>query len=294
MPRGSALFAVRVCVVCGALATAAAPLCAQWPRYERPGTPHTSDGDVDLNAPAPRAADGHPDLSGVWDSRIASPRVPAPEIMSTDGPPVATFFDVGKNVPGGLPFTPWAAEQRQERLAKHDEDNPDAHCLPLGFMQLHTHSQPREIVQTPSVIVIAYEANYGLRNIYTDGRPLPSFHSAQRAANASRGATDDPQPWWYGYSVGRWDGDTLVVETTGLRDDGWLDVAGAPFTSQARITERFRRVNYGRLAIDVTIHDPKAYTKPWTVRVNQRLLPDAELIEFICNENERSSKHFVP
>lgn len=274
VPRSGFVFRVLVFGVLGTAST-----FAQWPRYERPGTPHAADGRIDLNAPAPRAADGHPDLSGVWDSRIASPRIPAPEILSTDGPPVATFFDVGKNVPGGLPFTPWAAELRKQRIANHDAGNPDAHCLPLGFMQLHTHSQPREIVQTPSVIVIAYEANYGLRNIFTDGRPLPA---------------NDPQPFWYGYSVGHWDGDTLVVDTTGLRDDGWLDVNGAPFTSQAHVTERFRRVNYARLEIDVTIDDPKAYTKPWTVRVNQRLLPDAELIEFICNENERSSRHFVP
>src|SRR5690348_8600664 len=142
---------VRVFALGVALAMAGAPLAAQWPRYERPATPHTADGAVDLSAPAPRASDGHPDLSGVWDSRIASPRVPAPEIQSTDGPPVATFFDVGKNVPGGLPFTPWAADLRKQRMAKHDEDNPDAHCLPLGFMQLHTHSQPREIVQTPAL-----------------------------------------------------------------------------------------------------------------------------------------------
>ncbi|HVZ23614.1 MAG TPA: hypothetical protein VG871_21220 [Vicinamibacterales bacterium] len=263
-------------LVVGVLAAASAS--AQWARYVPPGTPRTADGRVDLNGPAPRAADGHPDLSGVWDSRIASPRIPAPEITSTGGPPVATFFDVGKNVPGGPPFTPWAAARRAERVAAHDEDNPDAHCLPLGFMQLHTHSQPREIVQTPAMVLIAYEANYGLRHIYTDGRPLP---------------TNDPQPWWYGYSVGHWDGDTLVAETAGLRDEGWLDVAGAPFTSQARITERFHRVTYGRLEIDVTIDDPKAYTHPWTVRVNQRLLPDQQLIEFICNENERSSRHFV-
>ena len=280
VPCSRFVFGVRWFAVCGALALAmGAPVAAQWARYERPGAPHTPDGAVDLNAPAPRGPDGHPDLSGVWDTRIASPRIPAPEITSTDGPPVATFFDVGRNVPGGLPFTPWAAELRRQRMASHDEDNPDAHCLPLGFMQLHTHSQPREIVQTPSTILIAYEANYGLRQIFTDGRSLPA---------------SDPEPWWYGYSVGRWDGDTLVVDTTGLRDDGWLDVAGAPFTSQAHVTERFRRVNYGRLEIDVTIDDPKAYTKPWTVRVNQRLLPDQELIEFICNENERSSTHFVP
>jgi hypothetical protein len=257
---------------------AGAPLFAQWPAYVRPGTPRAGDGRVDLNAPAPRASDGHPDLSGVWDSRIESPRVPAPEIQSADGPPVATFFDVGKNITGGLPFTAWAADLRKRRMAAHDEDNPDAHCLPLGFMQLHTHSQPREIVQTTGMILITYEANYGVRQIFTDGRPLPA---------------GDPQPWWYGYSVGHWDGDTLVVETSGLRDEGWLDVAGAPFTSAAHVTERFRRVSYGRLAIDVTVDDPKAYTRPWTVRVNQRLLPDQELIEFICNENERSSRHFV-
>ena len=111
-----------------------------------------------------------------------------------------------------------------------------------------------------------------------DGRPLPR---------------NDPQPWWYGYSVGKWDGDTLVVETTGLRDDGWLDVNGAPLTDAATITERFRRVNYGSLEIQFTVDDSKAYTKPWTVKINQRLLPDSDLIEFVCNENEKSSLHYV-
>ena len=149
-------------------------------------------------------------------------------------------------------------------------------CLPLGFMQLHTHSQPRKVVQNVNDLVIMYEANYGLRNIFTDGRALPA---------------NDPQPWWYGYSVGKYEGDTLVVETIGLRDDGWLDVNGAPFTSGAKITERFRRPTYGRMEIDVTIDDPKAYTKPWTVRVNWRLGADEELIEFVCNENNLDVKH---
>jgi hypothetical protein len=117
----------------------------------------------------------------------------------------------------------------------------------------------------------------GLRQIFTDGRPMPA---------------NELQPWWFGYSVGKWDGDTLVVETTGLRDDGWLDVAGAPFTNTAKITERLRRVNYGRLEIDITIDDSKSYTRPWTVRVNQRLAPDEQLIEFVCIENEQSSKHY--
>ena len=118
---------------------------------------------------------------------------------------------------------------------------------------------PRKFVQTPAVLVILYEASAGIRQIFTDGRPLPD---------------NDPQPWWYGYSVGRWEGDTLVVETNGLRDDGWLDIIGSPLTDAAKITERFRRVSYGRMEIDVTVDDPKAYTKPWTVRVNQQIMPD--------------------
>ena len=131
-------------------------------------------------------------------------------------------------------------------MATNSKDNPDANCLPIGFMQLHTHSQPRKVVQTVNDLVIMYESNYGLRNIFTDGRSLPA---------------NDPQPWWYGYSVGKYDGDTLVVETIGLRDEGWLDVNGAPFTSGAKITERFRRPTYGRMEIDITIDDAKAYTQ---------------------------------
>jgi hypothetical protein len=262
----------------GILATVSMSLSAQWPSYVPPGTPRTADGRIDLSAPAPRLRDGKPDLSGVWDSRVPpAGRLGAPMVPSLDGVPVATFPNVGANLKEGLPFTPWAADLRRQRMATNSKDNPDAHCLPLGFMQLHTHSQPRKIVQSPPVIIIAYEANAGRRQIFLDGRPLPP---------------KDVQPTWYGYSVGRWDGDTLVVETTGLRDGGWLDVNGSPFTDQAHVTERFRRVNFGRLEIDVTIDDPKAYTKPWTIRVNHRLLADEELIEFVC-ENEKDAAHLV-
>ena len=132
--------------------------------------------------------------------------------------------------------------------------------------------------QSATVMVIAYEANAGLRQVFLDGRPVP---------------TGDHEPWWFGYSVGHWDGDTLVVETTGLRDNGWLDVNGGPFTTEARITERFRRPTFGRLEIDVTVNDPRAYTRPWTVRINQRLLAADELIEFVCLENERDAKRLV-
>jgi hypothetical protein len=145
--------------------------------------------------------------------------------------------------------------------------------------------QPRKIVQTPNLIVILYEANYGVRYIYTDGRSLPP--------------QGEPQPWWYGYSVGRWEGDTLVVETNNLRGaesgpfDGWLDVRGSPYSEQARFVERFRRPIFGKLEIDVTVDDPKAYTRPWSVTIKQRLMLDSELMEFICAENEKDAQHFV-
>ena len=157
-------------------------------------------------------------------------------------------------------------------------DNPDAHCLPIGITQLHNHPQPRKIVQTPGLIVILYEANGGVRQVFLDGRAIPD---------------NDPQPWWYGYSVGLWDGDTLVVTTRGLRDGGWLDVNGAPLTDGATVTERIRRVDYGTLEIDVTVDDPKAYTRSWTAQtIRQRLMPGDELIEFVCQENEKSSQRF--
>jgi len=252
---------------------------AQWAPFVRQEVPKTADGKPDLDAPAPRLANGKPDFSGVWESRVPPSGRPGPALPSTgEAPPVATFFNVGANMKEGLPFTPWAADLRKQRMGAFSKDNPDANCLPIGFMQLHTHSQPRKMIHTTDDLVIIYEANYGLRQIFTDGRPLP---------------TGDPQPWWFGYSVGKWEGDTLVVETTGLRDDGWLDVNGSPFTSASRVTERLRRVNYGRLEIDVTVDDPKAYTRPWTVRVNQRLAAADQLIEFVCNENERSSRHYA-
>jgi hypothetical protein len=136
------------------------------------------------------------------------------------------------------------------------------------------------MIQTPDVLVILYEGNAGVRQIFTDGRTPPK---------------NDPQPWWYGYSAGHWEGDTLVVETTGVRDGGWHDIDGSPQTDAVKYTERFRRLNYGTLKIDVTIDDPKAYTAPFTVRVNQKLMvderTDAELIEFICGENEKDVEH---
>ncbi len=259
-------------------------LFAQWPDYKGAKVPRTADGKANLAAPAPRTADGHPDLSGVWEY-TRPPGPPVPESRATPvGPsnlPAAVrtsqFWNLGASFEGGLPFQPWADALHKERVRQNSKDNPDAHCLPLGVMQLHTHSQPRKMIQTRDVIVILYEANGGIRQIFTDGRPLPK----------------DPLPWWFGYSTGTWQGDTLVVESASFRDMGWLDVEGSVLTETGKIIERYRRPDYGHLEIEVTIDDPKAYTKPWTVTVYQRIMPDTELIEFVCNENEKSVVHLV-
>lgn len=266
-------------VVAAALAFTV-PLSAQWARYSPPNMPKTADGKPDLTAATPRTADGKPDLSGVWvngGQGAAGRRAGGPPPVDPDAPPMPTFFNAGQNLPGGLPFQPWAADLRKERTATNARDNPDAHCLPMGFLQFHLHPQPRKIVQTPNVTLIVYEANFGLRQIFTDGRSLPP---------------EEANPTWEGYSIGKWDGDTLVVQSSGFRDGGWLDVNGSPFTDKLKLTERFRRPNYGTLVMDITVDDPKAYTKPWTVRITQRLTPEDELIEFVCNENEQSSHHY--
>lgn len=254
-------------------ALACAPIFAQWPASP-------ADHKVDMNAPAPRAADGHPDLSGVWDRGIP-PGTPPPPPVTTFGnappPGPRPFQDLPSLFPGGLPMQPWAAELRKQRLAENSKDHPDAHCLPLNAVQLHSHPQPRKIIQTPLEVLIIYEANDGLRQIFLDGRTLPA----------------DPEPWWFGYSIGHWDGDTLVAETTGFREPGWIDEQGTPITSTGKIIERFHRLNYGTLEIEITVDDPKTFTRPWSFKLNQRLMPNAELIEFVCRENNLSLPHLV-
>jgi hypothetical protein len=315
-------------VIAVVVAACSASVAAQWPSYPSSGDPRDAEGKVRMDAPSPRTADGHPDFSGVWMRANSGPPgrgrggqreggrgtegaqagrgadaapagrgaagrgaaaagnggggiepTTAPFPFDPNGPPVAAFFEAGQNIEGGLPYTPWATAIKKERTDLKAKDNPDANCMPMGFLQFHQQPQPRKIMQLPGLILIEYEANYGLRHIYMDGRKLPP--------------QGEPQPWWYGYSVGHWEGDTLVVETNNLRgaeesaNDGWLDVNGSPYSGEAKFTERFRRPTYGRLSIDMTLEDPKAYTKPWTVRVDQRLMPDEEPIEFICNENQQ-------
>ena len=255
------------------------PIGAQWPQFSTPG-PKTSDGKYDLQAPTPRTADGKPDLSGVWET-IQGRRGGGPPRVAAEGtgelPPSGSVFgNIGDQIPGGAPYQPWAAELVKKRMADNSKDNPDAHCLPMGIMQMTSHPFPKKIIQTPSVVIVIYEGSgTTVREIFLDGRT----------------PANDAEPWWNGYSTGRWDGDTLVVETVGFMDDGWLDVRGSPFTSAGKLIERFRRPNFGSLVIEVTVDDPKAYTKPFTATVNNRLLPDQQLIEFVCLD--KSAAHYV-
>jgi hypothetical protein len=250
------------------------PIAAQWPPYSTSGVPRRPDGKPNLAAPAPRTADGKPDFSGLWEP-VLPPVPPAnPPKVTLDQIPRAYFFDVTAGLKGELPLRPFYADVVKKRQDDDAKDTPNAWCLPLGIVQFHTQPEPRKIIQTPTLIVILYEANYGQRELFMDGRPLP------RAGN-------NLKPRWYGYSIAKWQGDTLVVQTTGFRDDGWLDARGGhPLTSGATVTERWRRPAFGRLEIDVTIDDPKAYTKPFTIRVDQQLLLDVELNEHICVEGD--------
>ena len=275
--------------VLAAMVAGATMLLAQWPKYPTEG-PKTESGEIDLKAPAPRAPDGHPDLSGVWQpmrrnfgngrgNAKGKDKAKAPPPPRPPGePPAAQLQDLGAGFEKGLPYTEWGRKTRDDRKANNSKDNPDANCRPLGLMQLHTHPYEKKIVQGNSAIVIMYNANNDVRQILTNGQPLPEV---------------GPQlaPWYYGYSVGKWEGDTLVVTTVGFRDDVWLDVNGSPLTSTGKMVERFTRLNFGTLQIDVTIEDPKAYTEPFTVRVMQQLMPNAELFESVCED--RDARHYV-
>jgi hypothetical protein len=268
-----------VVVSAAIVAALSSTLFAQWPLHPRPGVPKTADGKPNVTAAAPRTSDGKPDLSGIW---MRTTRTEAPGTAPSGRPPLATFGNIGAGMKEPVPAQPWVAEVLKKRA--NGFDNPDALCLPQGPMQYHLDPQPREIIQLPGKTLIVYESNYGIRTIYTDGRRLPPLGT--------------PQPFWHGYSVGRWEGDTLVVESNNFRGaltnqpgDGWLDQRGHPFTDALVLTERFRRPNFGNLEIDITINDKKAYTRPFTVRVEQTIIADgSEMIEFVCHENQQFLK----
>ncbi len=253
----------------------AAPLTlGQWLNYPAPGIPRAKDGKPNLSAPAPRTRDGKPDLSGIWD--VLHNR-PCPPEGCADMFIPQEFLDIGFSLQGGLPYQPWASALAKKRAEENRKDDPNVYCMPVGIVRMYTTPLFRKIIQTPGLVVILNERNAEYRQIFTDGRALPA----------------DPQPSWNGYSSGKWDGDTLVVQTIGFRDGTWLDANGSPLTEAGKITERIRRVNFGKLEIEITVDDPKAYTKPWTVTLTQILTPDTDLLDYYCSENEKDVPHLV-
>ena len=254
------------------LAIAASAASAQWLHYPTSGVPKNPDGSPNLSAPAPRSADGRPDLSGTWEPEKNRP---CPPEGCDDIQVPQEFVNIGWSVQGGLPFQPWALDLKKSRQARYSIDDPATQCQPVGVMKTLTAPLLKKIVQTPGLLLILSERNAMYRQIFTDGRPLP----------------EDPQPTWNGYSSGSWDGDTLVVRSNGFRDDGWLDRGGTPSTGALKMTERFHRVNFGRMEIDVTVDDLKAYTRPWDVKLMQTLALDTDLLDYICLENEKDRAH---
>lgn len=236
----------------------AAQMYAQWLDYPTPGIPRGKDGKPELSAPAPRGRDGKPDLSGIW---IVSTRKYL-ENLGADGVEI--------------PMTPWAAKLFAERQENNGRDRPSGRCLPHSVTDFDAHFLPKKFIQTPGVLVLLFESYHSYRQIFTDGRPLP----AQR------------EPAWFGYSVGKWESDTLVVETAGVNEETWLDDAGHPHSDALHITERFRRRDFGHMDVRVTIEDPKAYSKPWTVAIPWEYLPDTELLDWVCLNN-KDVEHMV-
>jgi hypothetical protein len=252
-------------LVASVLCFTAPCLHAQWLNYHAPGIPRTTDGNVNLSAPAPKAPDGKPDLSGVWESEPGY------------------FQNLAKDLkPDEVVMQPWAKALQAAREGSLHNDDLLVQCMPPGVPRINTSSGPAmphpfKVVQTPSLVILLYEtsANSTFRQVFLDGRPFPQ----------------DPQPTWLGYSIGRWEGNTLVVETTGFNGRAWVDTGkGHPQTDAGHVIERFTRPDFGHLQIDITIDDPKAYVKPWHATLPVHLLPDSELIETYC-ENEKDTPH---
>jgi len=258
---------------------------AQWLNHPTPGAPRTRDGKVDLAARAPRASDGKPDLSGVWHvepttmdewKRLLGKDIELLAATSPLGMEGDTVSKYAVNVlmdfkPEDAPMRPETAKIFGERAQSLGRDLPSTNCLPIGIPMTYLVSEVHKVVQTPGLVVIMYEADGTHRQIYTDGRKPPR----------------DPEPLWLGYSTGRWEGDTLVVDTVGFNDKSWLDAFGHPHSDALHLVERFRRRDFGHLDMEITIDDPKMYTKPFSFKVTQRLVPDSDILEAFCNENEK-------
>jgi len=237
------------------------PVWAQWDPHPSKNVPRTSDGKVDLKAPPRRTADGKIDLSGVWTPTS-----------------VKYLLNLAADLePGKLPLQPSAAGVYEERIETNGKDHPGVRCLPSGIPEKLSVPDGVKIVQTPDVTLFLWDSRTIFRQVFTDGRSFPK----------------DPQPTWMGYSIGHWEGETFVIETIGQNGKTWLDMRGLPGTESLRVVERYTRPTIGRINIDVTIDDPKAYTRPWDVRLTWELMPDLELIESVCEENSKDLEHMV-
>jgi len=257
------------CAIAAVLLVTWRPAAGQWVNQPTRGIPRTADGKPNLTAPAPRTGDGKPDLSGVWQP-MADGTDKAGGVEGIVAP--RYLIDITRDLkPEEVPFQPWAAELYKKRNDNFRRDNPLIRCLPAGVPRLNAYTHPYKIVQTPALIVFLYEAATMFRQIFLDGRELPK----------------DPQPSWMGYSVGRWDGDTLVIETVGFNDQTWLDGSGHPHSEDMRLTERITRRDFGHLDVAIVIDDPKTYTRPLSYVQPQVLLADTDLIEFVCAENAK-------
>jgi hypothetical protein len=247
---------------------AANPSAAQWLDNPTAGVPRKADGSVDMAAPAPRMHDGKPDFSGIWISAKTG------EDVASDGHDLGSgrhMANLGVDMEGGLPYQPWLVPIVKERTANLAIDDPHIRCLPDSFIRAYGLPHMLKFVHKPGLLVVLNEMNAGYRQVFTDARPLP----------------DSPSPAWQGYSSAKWVDDTLVVDTIGFRDDNWIDWNGSVVTEAAKVREEIRRPDFGHLDIKITVDDPKAYTKPWTVNLRQRIVVDAELIDEVCLENEQ-------
>jgi hypothetical protein len=251
-------------------------LAAQWFKYPTAGVPRNADGSVNMSAPTPRMPDGKPDFSGIWMTAEPNRRTGTDD---RPGDPTAItasrqMANIGVDLPGGLPYQPWLVPIVKERTANNAKDDPHVRCLPDNFLRAYGLPHLLKFVHSPSLLVVLNEMNAGYRQVFTDARRLP----------------EDPAPSWQGFSSASWSGDTLVIDTIGLRDDTWIDWNGSVLTEAARVREQVRRPDFGHLEIQVTVDDPKAYTKPWTVTLKQRIVVDTELVDEICLENEKDAE----
>jgi len=246
----------------------------QWLEYPTPGVPRLPNGRPNLAAAAPRTAYGKPDFSGLWEPSAQGQASPT---VAGEVPLPAEVVNIAARLKDGLPYRPWSRELQRARQDGNGKNSPTVRCLPMGMVWMLSQPFPRKVIQSRNLVVILYEKDTQYRQIFTDGRPLP----------------DDPQPSFNGYSSGSWEGDTLVVQTIGLRDDLWADLRGNPITAAAKVTEKMRRPNYGNLEIEVTVDDTKAYTAPWTVTLHHHIKLDTDLLEYVCLENEKDASRLV-